>query len=534
MRQLVSKGVPLKGSKIASTAWGLRLLGIVLIASACSRDSAPAAHDGGTRDLASPPLAGPQTRDVVDPGLPSSVVQAFDAQSFSAGGVSVVYPNDRAVIPHDLAAIDVQWNGPSTGVFRVTFAVDDGNRLRGYVSAGAYRPAAQDWSWLRDRAAGHTVQITVEGGVLDTMGTLGAKVASAAQMLRVSRDDATGALFYFATTGDQTTGDGTLERLEVGSAQADPYLNKSNSGGSCVGCHALSRDGSKISLAYTKTDFTLGLVAATDPTKSLAPAEPAASSTFNPDGTRLLTSFGGRLVLRDGVTGAKLKDIATSGTAFFPDWSPDGKHVVFVRGQSCATPLASSVFVYGGSLVTMAVAGDDFAAETVVVAASGGENNYYPTYSPDGRYIAFTRAQAGTKSSWPPANSACGGKDGSGISYDNRSAATFLLSSDGGAPIELKAANGAALQTNSWPKWGPKADGEYMWLLFSSTRPYGNVLAGASAHHQLWITAVPRLTSGLPAVDAISTPAVWFPFQNLATKNHIGSWSLKVGDYVIL
>ena len=37
---------------------------------------------------------------------------------------------------------------------------------------------------------------------------------------------------------------------------------------------------------------------------------------------------------------------------------------------------------------------------------------------------------------------------------------------------------------------------------------------------------------GAPAGDS-STPAVWFPFQDTATKNHIGVWSVKVGGYTI-
>jgi len=46
----------------------------------------------------------------------------------------------------------------------------------------------------------------------------------------------------------------------------------------------------------------------------------------------------------------------------------------------------------------------------------------------------------------------------------------------------------------------------------------------------VWITAIPRNTSG--GSDP-SSPAVWFPFQDTTTKNHIGVWSVKVGGYTI-
>ncbi len=85
--------------------------------------------------------------------------------------------------------------------------------------------------------------------------------------------------------------------------------------------------------------------------------------------------------------------------------------------------------------------------------------------------------------------------------------------------------------TNSWPRWAPKADGEYLWLSMSTTREYGTRLVGGNAHHQLWFTAVRK--PGEPFGDDPSSPAVWFPFQTLDTKNHLGQWSLKVGDFVI-
>ena len=63
----------------------------------------------------------------------------------------------------------------------------------------------------------------------------------------------------------------------------------------------------------------------------------------------------------------------------------------------------------------------------------------------------------------------------------------------------------------------------------TSTRPYGIRLAGADAHHRAWFTAVHRPGGSVEP----SSPAVWFPFQTLATKNHVGQWSYKVGDYTI-
>jgi Tol biopolymer transport system component len=505
-------------------------------------------HDGGNNNGGqdgSIQTGPPETHDVVDPSLPMGIVSGFDNTTPQVGGLTMAYPEPGIIIPHDLAQIDAQWNAvPGATAYRVTYAVPDGNRLRGYVTMPSWTPSAGDWQWLMDRAAGHVVTLTVDGGAADMTGKVSNAVGSQPQPVTVSHDDATGALFYFATTGDQISGDGTLERLEVGKQQPDKYLNKSNDGNRCVGCHALTRDGTR--LAFDFLDFggiggalSLGDVDANNPTMQQAQASQAvAQMTFNPDGTKLLTSYQGKLQLRDGVTGALVMDVTTSGPAMYPDWSADGQHVVFVRPSAlCAVgslPFGQdSIFIYGGALWTLDYSNGAFSNEHALVSPSGNENYYYPSYSPDNQYIAFSRADGSTKSSWSVANSACTGKDGSGLSYDNPSAEVWLVKAAGGAPFALTAANGAPMRTNSWPKWGPKGDGEYLWLSFTSTRPYGNVLSGANAKHQIWITAVQPAAMDVGGGDP-SAPAVWFPFQDTTTKNHIGMWSVKVGNYSIM
>ena len=90
------------------------------------------------------------------PSLPPGVVGGFDGAPPGTSGVTLVYPNAGALVPHDLAPIDVQWNG-ATPVYRVTFAVDNGNRLRGYVKSADWMPPAAEWQWLLDVAAGHQI-----------------------------------------------------------------------------------------------------------------------------------------------------------------------------------------------------------------------------------------------------------------------------------------------------------------------------------------------------------------------------------------
>src|SRR5207244_927730 len=108
-----------------------------------------------------------------------------------SGGPTLVYPDDQVILPHDLAPIDVQWNG-AAGAYRVTFAVPTGDRLRGYVTSPSWIPPATEWQWLLDRAAGNTVTLTVDGGTASSSGQVTGAAASAGRSILVSHDDATG------------------------------------------------------------------------------------------------------------------------------------------------------------------------------------------------------------------------------------------------------------------------------------------------------------------------------------------------------
>src|SRR5439155_16141344 len=118
-----------------------------IVAAACSNQTrhGGSGGNGGTGGGGSGGGGGgnlpPATHDVVDPSLPPGVVGGFDGAPAGAGGITLVYPNAGAVVPHDLAPIDVQWNG-ATPVYRVTFAVDNGNKLRGYVKTPDWIPPA--------------------------------------------------------------------------------------------------------------------------------------------------------------------------------------------------------------------------------------------------------------------------------------------------------------------------------------------------------------------------------------------------------
>src|ERR1019366_4811065 len=217
--------------------------------------------------------------------------------------------------------------------------------------------------------------------------------------------------------------------------------------------------------------------------------------------------------------------------------------------------------IFGGSLNTMTYSGGVFGPATPFLAAPA-QNNYYPSYSPDGQLVIFDRAPlVGTAATL----TACAGGFCPNDSFSNRSARVMLMKSaaPGSLPIDLEAANGSPAATplpfsNSWPKWSPflqnfKGD-KLLWIAFSSTRDYGlrvrNHVSGAgqyqcypadsyeqpgTAHHssfapqcqqpQIWMAAVDVSTAIADVAKDPSRPGFWLPFQDVTTHNHTPQWT---------
>src|SRR6202021_1746158 len=108
---------------------------------------------------------------------------------------------------------------------------------------------------------------------------------------------------------------------------------------------------------------------------------------------------------------------------------------------------------------------------------------YYPSFSPDDRWLVFNRIPNDDNL------------------YDQPAAEVFVVPASGGTPTRLAPHDPPACSgitspgiTNSWGKWGPtayEANGStYYWLVFSSKR------AGTAA--QLYITSLVRAADGTP------------------------------------
>jgi hypothetical protein len=274
----------------------------------------------------------------------------------------------------------------------------------------------------------------------------------------------------------------------------------------CVGCHALSRDGAQLAMgADNGTSFDLLTidVATLATTIPAAPARQMGWATYSPDGSRLVVANNGILTEYDARTGAAIGgiEIGMNKYATHPDWSPDGSSLAIA--MTGVTP--NNLDVKAASIAVLPRTGDTWGAPQVLLPGSNSNNNYFPRWSPDGSVLAFVHA--------------------TGNSQGAVSAELMLLPKAGGAPTLLAGANyrvgrfDVADLANTMPAWAPTV-GQHAWLAFVSARPYGNVLAGGRG--QIWVSAVDLTNPSAP-----SHPAFWLPSQDVTVLNNNPSWAAE-------
>ncbi len=434
--------------------------------------------------------------------------------------VGLLYPLDGAVIPNNLLPIDVQWERGSEGdVFRVRLS-------RPHVTVTAYvlhDGGGFGYHWLADADAWRAVlesdptePLTVS---VDRWEAASREVVRGAPVtLRVARATLSGTLYYWDLS------DGRISRIDALTGVRDIAIPnppaRPSDGRRCVACHTVSRDGRWLSAELWDggdQSVVFDLSASNlndDPAPTVFGPRAGTNylfSTFSPDGNYLVINNQNwlRLIRRetgDEVMGANLP---TAGAAH-PEWSPDGMSIAYVSN----TDGSWAVDFARGDLSVIPRTGETSFGEPRLIHAGastpGGPVAAHPSYSPDGRFIAF---QHGVNSR--------GGNEAT--HYPGR---LEMLPSDATAPSTptvLAAANGPGEPSSYWPNFSPFVQGGYYWLAFYSRRDYGNAQVGTrgSRRRQLWVTAVS--TSG-GAPDPSNVP-YWLPGQRVASENMSAYWA---------
>jgi len=471
--------------------------------------------------------------------LPADPDGPFEGPEDSGRAPELVYPNDGTLVPPNLRELEVHFvPGNGNDLFEISFSNDTTDvrvfaRCTEPVNGGCvYLPDAEVWSWIAESNRGQSpLAIRVRG--TDDQGT--GVGASASVDVSFSFDDIAGGLYYWTTDAGTA-----IMRYDFAGDQDGPekFAGPENTDGTCVGCHALSRDGTKlVAEAGGQNDGRLLLMDVASQT-ALVPFASGGRSIFeswNPDGSQFVGVFADgneefNLILFDGNTAAELGTIdvgaqSRTDAANHPDWSPDGSQIVYTRGGAGGTNQKQK---FGAIEMVTDQGGGVWSAPETLVARVAGEHNYYPSFSPDGDVVVFNR-------------STCDGGDNNSASCDSDmdpSAQLFIMRAEAGAtPVEMTLANapgvrdGGTALTNSFPKWSPfvfrrtdEVGSRLMWLTFTSRRQFGlrNVPDGGL----IWMVGLDpdRIALGLDP----SFASFVLPFQDVTTSNHIAQWTERV------
>jgi hypothetical protein len=422
-----------------------------------------------------------QTVTVLGPGVtPGDQGTVDGATPVTAQAPRIDYPLAGAVMPRTVYPPQVMWTPQhtpqSSDIYRVR--LDRGvRRVQGYfLNAAGFSDAWQlpttAWPVVGNVDFNDPIQLTVavlSGGVLRE---------GPPRVFRTVDAFLQGSVYYWSPPERR------IKRIDVGTASLVDFMP--NPGSPCIGCHALSRDGSKLaaqldgsggkSISYDSFDLTRNLTANPAPTLLDTPATYGdVSLGYNADSTRLVVAGTGQnrdfypLRLIDSMTGALVRTAMTA-SGIDAEWSPDNTAVAY-----------TSQGTGSDDLMFVPIASDDFGATTSIHSGASGTDgsiDWHPTWSPNSRWIAFQNG----------VDSTAGGGGRNGVTFS--AGAIWLTPRTGGGATRLDKLDGPAPAESYRPFFTPFDSGGYFWLLFTSGRAYGNATAGVSGQAQVWIAAI--------------------------------------------
>ncbi len=369
--------------------------------------------------------------------------------------LQITYPQEGTLFPPEIVAPTFLWEDKTDGVDRWDVVVRDDSGaevLRETVDAPRWRPSEERWRQIKQRSAERDAEVTVAGVGRATPATV---LSSGRVHMRTSKDVVGDSLFYREVPLPFLTAvqDPSRIRWRYGTIdlESGPPIVLQNLP-VCGNCHSFADNGSVLGLdvdygndkgAYgimpvsthmvmhddniiTWADFkredgelTFGLLSRVSPTGRYVISTVKDRSVFVaiPDLmiSQLFFPIKGILVVYDRET----KTFAALPGANDPQyvqtnavWSPDGKEIVFARNKAHRAEhleQQNAALVDEKDVPEFTVEKQPFRYDLYRMpfndgkggtplalegASNNGMSNYFPKYSPDGRWIVFTKSKS--------------------------------------------------------------------------------------------------------------------------------------------
>jgi Tol biopolymer transport system component len=459
----------------------------------------------------------------VDAGAPASAPALFGgALGAPSGGPCLADPQVGTLFPNNWIRPRFTWVPTGTeNLFELRLtAANQNNALVVYTTASSWTMPANIWAGLSQHTVDQPITVKVRGATYASGSLTSGPELGSSGAVRVAPVSAPGAIVYWTNTPS-----GNLMRgFRMGDETLKDIFSPADTGAACFGCHTATPDGTYVGfsagegggagVALLSADgqhLTPSFLSASAQTLMARPDQDAPS--FSP----LHWTSGNRIALSMYQSSIIWTDLEATSTALGGGWgflprtgeSTNAASASFAHTSdtvvyvSTSAPVSLGVTVTAGDIKTVPFNNRAGGVPTTLVAT--GDNEYYPSFSPDDHFVAFDRVPNGMSS------------------YNNAQAEVYVVPSNGsGAPVRIAANDPSSCTgqtspgvTNSWPKWSPGAQDNggrrFYWLTFSSTR--------AGAQPQIYVA---------PVVDnggTLTTYPALYPWNQVpGDSSHTPAW----------
>jgi len=440
--------------------------------------------------------------------------------------LTILYPGNETLFPPEIVPCKFSWRegAGKADSWLILFEFPDDRGRRSFLSQRPeWTPASADWESIKQRSREKRAKVTVLGFQREAP----SRIISRGQIsISTSKDEVGAPLFYrevnlpfaeavkdpsnirwrFGPVSSTNPPSVVLEHLPVcgnchSFSQDGKVLGMDVDYANNKGSYVVTRVAKEMTLAsseiITWNDFkredgqqTLGLLSQISPDGQVVVSTVKDKSVFVPRPelafSQLFFPVKGILAIYHRNNGKFQALPGADDPAYVqsnPGWSPDGKHIVFARskaydlrnksaeGKLLLTEEDCAEFLREGKPFTYDLYripynnGQGGKAQPLPGASRNGRSNYFPKYSPDGKWIAFCQA--------------------SNYMLLQPDSALYIIPAEGGEARRLKC-NTARM--NSWHSWSPNS----RWLVFSSKVN--------SPYTQLFLTHIDEQGESSPSV----------------------------------